>query len=51
MLILCGEEDDRVLVDALEAGANGFLSKGSPLSELIDAARSLFRGEILIPPG
>ena len=50
VLILCGEEDDRVLVDALEAGANGFLSKGSPLSELIDAARALFRGEILIPP-
>jgi len=50
VLILCGEEDDRVLVDALEAGANGFLSKTSPLSELIDAARSLFRGEILIPP-
>ena len=50
VLILCEEEDDRVLVDALEAGANGFLSKGSPLSELIEAARSLFRGEILIPP-
>ena len=50
VLILCEEEDDRVLVDALEAGANGFLSKGSPLSELIDAARSLARGEILIPP-
>ena len=50
VLILCGEEDGRVLVDALEAGANGFLSKGSPLSELIDAARALFRGEILIPP-
>jgi two-component system response regulator NreC len=50
VLILCGEDDDRVLVDALEAGANGFLSKASPLAELIDAARSLFRGEILIPP-
>ena len=50
VLILCEEEDDRVLVHALEAGASGFLSKGSPLSELIDAARSLARGEILIPP-
>lgn len=50
VLILCGDDDDRVLVDALEAGANGFLSKESPMSELIDAARSLFRGEILIPP-
>ena len=50
VLILCEEEDDRILVDALEAGANGFLSKRSPLSELIEAARSLFRDEILIPP-
>lgn len=49
VIILCGEDDDRVLVDALEAGAHGFLSKGSPLSELTDAARSGFRGEILIP--
>jgi len=50
ILVLCGEEDDRILVDALEAGASGFLTKGSPLSELIDAARALHRGEILIPP-
>ena len=33
ILVLCGEEDDRILVDALEAGASGFLTKGSPLSE------------------
>lgn len=50
VLVLSGAEDGRILVEALEAGANGFLSKGSPLSELIDAARALFRGEILIPP-
>ena len=50
ILILCGEEDVRVLVDALEAGANGFLSKGSPISDLIDVARSLSRGETFIPP-
>jgi DNA-binding NarL/FixJ family response regulator len=50
ILILCEADDDRVLVDALEAGANGFLSKGSPLSDLMEATRSLFRGEILIPP-
>jgi DNA-binding NarL/FixJ family response regulator len=50
ILILCGEEDGRVLVDALEAGANGFLSKGSPISELIQVARTLARGETFIPP-
>jgi DNA-binding NarL/FixJ family response regulator len=49
VLILCDENDDRIFVDALEAGASGFLSKGSPLAELTDAVRSLVRGEILIP--
>jgi DNA-binding NarL/FixJ family response regulator len=48
-LILCDENDDRIFVDALEAGASGFLSKSSPLAELTDAVRSLVRGEILIP--
>lgn len=50
ILILCGEEDGRVLVEALEAGANGFLSKGAPVSQLIEVARSVSRGETFIPP-
>jgi DNA-binding NarL/FixJ family response regulator len=50
VLVTSGLDDGRILVDALEAGASGFLSKGSPLSELIVAARALARGEILIPP-
>ena len=49
VLILCEEDDERIFVDALEAGASGFLSKGSALSELTDAVRSVIRGEILIP--
>jgi DNA-binding NarL/FixJ family response regulator len=50
ILITSGVDDGRILVDALEAGASGFLSKSSPMSQLIVAARSLARGEILIPP-
>jgi len=49
VLVLCAEEDGRVLVEALEAGANGFLSKGAPVSHLIEVARSVSRGETFIP--
>lgn len=50
VIVLADAEDDELLIDALEAGASGFLTKGSPLSELIDAARRVERGEVLIPP-
>jgi len=45
VLVLAGEEDQRTLISALEAGANGYLTKESPLGELISATR----GETLIP--
>jgi len=50
ILVLAGEEDHRTLIDALEAGASGYLTKECPLGELIEAARAVHRGEILIPP-
>ncbi|MGH2727375.1 MAG: response regulator [Actinomycetota bacterium] len=50
VVVLADSEDDQLLIEALEAGASGFLTKGSPLSELIDAARRVQRGEVLIPP-
>ncbi len=50
VLVLSTSEDQRLLVNALEAGASGFLSKASPLTDLIDAARTLFRGELVVPP-
>jgi DNA-binding NarL/FixJ family response regulator len=33
----------------LEAGAAGYMSRSSALSDLIDAARSLHRGEAVVP--
>lgn len=51
VLVLAGSEDLRTLIEALEAGASGYLTKGAPLSELIRAARQVHRGETLIPPG
>lgn len=49
IVVLAGEEDQKLLVDAIEAGAAGFLTRESPLVDLIDAARAINRGETLIP--
>ncbi|HJR18644.1 MAG TPA: response regulator transcription factor [Actinomycetota bacterium] len=50
VVVLADSEDDELLVEALEAGASGFLTKSSPLADLVDAARRVQRGEVLIPP-
>lgn len=49
ILLLADEGDDAFLIRAVEAGVNGFLTKSSPLEDLIDATRRLHRGETLIP--
>jgi DNA-binding NarL/FixJ family response regulator len=51
VLVLGVGSDIRQMVEALEAGARGFLTKETPLADLIDATRKLTRGETLIPPG
>jgi two-component system NarL family response regulator len=50
VLVLSGEEDQRILFQALEAGASGYLTKECPLADLIEAVRALHRGETLVPP-
>jgi len=49
ILFLGDGEDETILVEAVEAGISGYLSKDSPIEELIKAARALHRGEFLIP--
>lgn len=49
VLILGATEDYRRLIDVLDAGASGYVTKEAPLAELIDAARAVHRGETLIP--
>jgi DNA-binding NarL/FixJ family response regulator len=49
VLVLASEEDQETLVEAVEAGASGYLTKECPLSELIEATRAIHRGETLIP--
>lgn len=50
VLVLADEEDHPSLVNAMEAGATGFLARTAPLGDLIDATRAVHRGEALIPP-
>ena len=49
VLVLSEQEDQQILLDALEAGACGYMTKESPLRELIEAVRAVHRGETLIP--
>lgn len=49
VIVLTGEDDIEVLVSALDSGARGYLSKQCPLSEFIDATRTVFQGEMVIP--
>ena len=51
VLVLGVGSDIRQMVEALEAGARGYLTKEIPLADLIEATRRLARGETLIPPG
>lgn len=50
VLVLSAREDYRALMEVLEAGATGYLTKDSPLSQLIDATRSVHAGQTVIPP-
>jgi DNA-binding NarL/FixJ family response regulator len=50
VIVFSAQEDELVLVNALEAGASGYLSKESPLVDLIAATRAVHRGEALVPP-
>jgi DNA-binding NarL/FixJ family response regulator len=49
VLVLSNEEDLTVLVAALQAGANGFLTRGAPLEELLEATMTVHRGHAYVP--
>jgi DNA-binding NarL/FixJ family response regulator len=50
VVLVSSEEDQGLLLAAVLAGARGFLTKGSPLEELIGTARGVAEGETRIPP-
>ena len=49
-IVLADAVDHQLLTDGLGCGASGYLTKECSLSELIDAVRTVARGEMLIPP-
>ncbi len=51
VLILTTFEDDENVVEALRAGASGFLTKDVELPDLLHAIRVVARGEALLSPG
>jgi DNA-binding NarL/FixJ family response regulator len=48
VIVMTAHEQDRLLVDAVEAGASGFLRKTEGVDELLDAVRAAAEGEMLI---
>jgi DNA-binding NarL/FixJ family response regulator len=48
VVFLADDEDNDLVIPALEAGANGFLTKTCVLTELIEATRVVSRGETLV---
>jgi len=49
VVIVSGREDPRILEQALEVGARGFVTKASAMSELLTVTRAVHRGETLVP--
>jgi DNA-binding NarL/FixJ family response regulator len=50
VVIMTAHDDDRLLVEAVEAGASGFLGKEEAAGEVLSAAKSAAEGEVLIDP-
>jgi DNA-binding NarL/FixJ family response regulator len=51
VVIMTAHDEDRLLVEAVEAGASGFLGKDEAAEELLAAAKAAAEGEVLIDPG
>jgi DNA-binding NarL/FixJ family response regulator len=51
VVMLAPRTDMATLVDAFEAGARGYVSKQSPISDLVDAIRAVHVHGILVPQG
>lgn len=51
VLVLTTFDQDEVVDDALDAGADGFLLKRATPEQLVDGIRTVFAGEALVAPG
>jgi NarL family two-component system response regulator LiaR len=50
VVIMTAHDDDRVLVEAVEAGASAFFGKDAPADEVLAAVKAAAEGEVLIEP-
>jgi DNA-binding NarL/FixJ family response regulator len=50
VLVLTTFDEDRIVYEALRAGASGFLLKTAPPSQLVEAVRTVAAGESLLAP-
>jgi len=50
VVVMTAHDDERLLVDAVEAGASAFLGKDEAADEVLGAARAAAEGETLIDP-
>jgi DNA-binding NarL/FixJ family response regulator len=50
VLVLTTFDEDRIVYDAMKAGASGFLLKTAPPAQLIDAVRTVASGDALLAP-
>jgi DNA-binding NarL/FixJ family response regulator len=50
VVIMTAHDDERLLVEAVEAGASGFLSKEEAAQEIMSAVKAAAEGEVLIDP-
>jgi DNA-binding NarL/FixJ family response regulator len=50
VLVLTTFDEDRVVYDAMKAGASGFLLKTAPPAQLVAAVRTIAAGEALLAP-
>jgi two-component system, NarL family, response regulator LiaR len=51
VVVMTAHDDERLLVEAVEAGASGFLGKDEAADEVLSAAKAAAEGEVLIDPG
>ena len=50
VIMLTAHDDDETVLDSIQAGADGFLSKTASTDEVLGAVRAAYAGETLLPP-
>jgi DNA-binding NarL/FixJ family response regulator len=49
VIMLTGVDDDDTILESIQAGADGYLTKGRAVEEVVSAVRAAYAGETLLP--